>query len=145
MHGYILRSTAAAAALATALGTTGTARAAEGESAAHNFYLRYCGACHGPEGRGDGVVSSLMTPHPADLTKIASKQGGQFSFTATMRAIDGTATLRAHGDPDMPVWGEVWREQAGATPIAQAEVRGKLMLITEYLRSIQDPPAADAK
>lgn len=102
-----------------------------------NLYLRYCSACHGSEGKGDGVVSGLMTPRPTDLTQLAQKNGGQFPFFRTMRIIDGRETIRGHGDPDMPVWGELFALDASATTEQQTVVRGKLMLITEYLESIQ--------
>jgi len=99
-------------------------------------YLRYCGACHGPQGQGDGVAGSFMRPKPKDLTQIAKENGGTFPFTKTMAAIDGTKEVRAHGDPDMPVWGEIFR-QGAAEPTRNVEVKGKLMLITQYLQSIQ--------
>jgi len=102
------------------------------------MYLRYCGACHGPGGKGDGVVSGLMRPRPSDLTQIAKKAGGEFPFMQTLQSIDGTKTIRAHGDPDMPVWGEIFRDQTAASVDRRAAVQGKLLLITDYLRSIQE-------
>jgi hypothetical protein len=36
----------------------------------------------------------------------------------------------------MPVWGEIFRQNA-AEPTRNVEVKGKLMLITQYLQSIQ--------
>jgi len=100
-------------------------------------YLRYCGACHGPAGKGDGVASSFMTPKPADLTRLAEQNGGTFPFNKVMSYIDGTQDVRAHGDPVMPVWGEVFRAEAAWDMGRRTEVHGKLMLITDYIRSIQ--------
>jgi mono/diheme cytochrome c family protein len=117
-----------------------TGWAAEGENQGRTVYLRYCGACHGPQGHGDGIAGTFMTPKPVDLTRIATKHDGKFPFQGTMHVIDGTDNVRAHGDPDMPVWGEVWKTQAGSAAAGRAEVKGKLMLITEYLQSIQNPP-----
>jgi mono/diheme cytochrome c family protein len=111
-----------------------TARAETPEKAA---YMQYCSACHGSGGKGDGVVSGLMRPGPTDLTQIAKKAGGEFPFVKTMQAMDGTATIRAHGESEMPVWGEIFRDESTAPLTRRAEVRGKLILITEYLRSIQ--------
>jgi hypothetical protein len=54
-----------------------------------------------------------------------------------MKIIDGRETKRAHGDPDMPVWGEVFRPVGGTSGDQHAELAGKLLMITEYLRSIQ--------
>ena len=101
-------------------------------------YLHYCSACHGETGKGDGVVSQLMTPKPTDLTQIAKQNKGKFPFTRMVRVIDGRQTVRAHGDPAMPVWGEIFRAENGMTLAQQAEVRGKAMLIAEYLRAIQE-------
>jgi mono/diheme cytochrome c family protein len=102
------------------------------------LYLRYCGACHGPGGKGDGVAGTFMRPKPIDLTQIAKKNGGTFPFEETMRIIDGRTTVRAHGDPDMPVWGEVFRDHPAWEMTRRAGVRGTLMLITDHLRSIQE-------
>lgn len=102
------------------------------------LYLKYCSACHGSGGQGDGVVSGLLRPPPPNLTLIAKQAGGKFPFMKTAQAIDGTTTIRAHGDSGMPVWGEIFREEAPSGSIApNAEVRGKVALITQYLRSIQ--------
>ena len=101
-------------------------------------YVRYCGACHGPEGKGDGIAGSLMHPKPIDLTQIAKKNGGEFPFMRVMETIDGRNSVRAHGDPQMPVWGEILNEQASSDTTRRAEVRGRLMAITDYVRSIQE-------
>ncbi len=114
-----------------------TAYAAEPETPGKWLYLKYCSACHGTEGRGDGVASGFMRPKPTDLTQIAKNAGGEFPFVPTMQAIDGTKTIRAHGDANMPVWGEMFRPEPSAPMERRVEVQGKLMLITDYLRSIQ--------
>jgi hypothetical protein len=101
------------------------------------FYVKYCGTCHGPEGRGDGVAAVSFRVQPPNLTRIAHANGGKFPFARVMESIDGRNTPRAHGSPDMPVWGESFRSQA-ATPEAQrADIRARLVVITDYIRSIQ--------
>ncbi len=84
------------------------------------------------------MLSGFLRPKPIDLTQIAKKAGGKFPFVVTMQAIDGTATVRAHGDPDMPVWGDSFRREAQDTMDEQVQVLGRLMLITEYVESIQE-------
>jgi mono/diheme cytochrome c family protein len=123
--------------LALALLLPPVVRAAEEANPGKALYLRYCGACHGETGKGDGFVSNMMEPRPVDLTQLAKKAGGEFPFLETMKIIDGRETKRAHGDPDMPVWGEVFRPAAGTAGDQHAELAGKLLMITEYLRSIQ--------
>jgi len=84
------------------------------------------------------VVSGFLRPKPPDLTQLAKKAEGKFPFMSTMQAIDGTTTLRAHGDPLMPVWGESLRAEAQDSMNRQVRVKGQLMLITTYLESIQE-------
>jgi mono/diheme cytochrome c family protein len=42
----------------------------------HHYFVRYCSACHGVEGRGDGPAASALRTPPADLTRIAQRRGG---------------------------------------------------------------------
>jgi mono/diheme cytochrome c family protein len=98
------------------------------------IYTRYCGACHGREGHGDGPVAAGLTRKPADLTLLASKNGGSFPYEKVARTIDGRETTRAHGTPDMPVWGEVFAKTAGTdAPTVDDAVKR----ITHYVWSIQ--------
>lgn len=113
------------------------ASAAENGPAGKAMYRKYCAACHGESGKGDGVVSGLMQPKPTDLTQIAKKNGGEFPFMTVAEDIDGTNTIHAHGDPAMPVWGEIFRSDIPSSMARQSEIRGRIMLITEYVRSIQ--------
>lgn len=99
------------------------------------LYLKYCSACHGQTGKGDGVVSGLMRPQPTDLTQIAKKAGGTYNAQAVATSIAGAA--RAHGDPDMPVWGEILTEEAGGGTGGTATAAKKIDMITEYLGTIQ--------
>jgi mono/diheme cytochrome c family protein len=101
-------------------------------------YVRYCGACHGPEGKGDGIAGTFMRPKPIDLTQIAKGNGGDFPFMRVMETIDGRRTVRAHGDPQMPVWGEIFDREASAPSGRENQVRTKVMAITEHLRSLQE-------
>lgn len=100
-------------------------------------YMRYCSACHGESGRGDGIVSGLMRPHPTDLTLMTKHNEGSFPFMRTVQILDGRQMIRAHGDPDMPVWGEILRDPSRPGALERADVTGNLMLITTYLESIQ--------
>jgi mono/diheme cytochrome c family protein len=101
------------------------------------MYVKYCSACHGQNGKGDGIVGPFLRPAPTDLTQLAKKNGGKFPFMETLEAIDGTHAVRAHGTSAMPVWGEIFLPNAEAPLREQVEARGKVMLITEYVRSIQ--------
>lgn len=44
-------------------------------------YQRHCAACHGSEGRGDGLEAMTMNPPPADLVaRIAGHSDGDFFY-----------------------------------------------------------------
>jgi mono/diheme cytochrome c family protein len=118
-------------------GSTGIVSAAGTDHPGRSVYLRYCGACHGPNAKGDGLAGTFMNPKPTDLTIIAKQNGGPFPFQQVMEEIDGTTTVRAHGDPTMPVWGYVFRDESTWDAAQRAHVRGRLMVITDYLQSIQ--------
>jgi mono/diheme cytochrome c family protein len=116
-----------------ALGT----ESAESAEYGKKLYGRYCSACHGPSGKGDGVVAQFMRPHPADLTQLAKQAGGKFPYYKVMQTIDGRETVRAHGDPDMPVWGQLFTDEEGDSPQRHAVARGKVVLITDYVETLQ--------
>jgi hypothetical protein len=78
-----------------------------------------------------------MNPRPTDLTVLAKNNKGEFPWAQMLRVVDGRESMRAHGDPDMPVWGEIFRADIGATMLQEAEVRGKVFLVLEYLNGIQ--------
>ena len=128
-----LRVSSGFAALLSALAISAGAQETE-----QKLYLRYCSACHGESGKGDGVVSGLLNPRPADLTQLAKKAGGKFSFNEIVKTIDGRQTIRAHGQSDMPVWGEIFRQEKAGVDYAETAARGKAILITRYLQSIQE-------
>jgi mono/diheme cytochrome c family protein len=130
------RLTTLVTALALLLALDATTLAAEDTSKA--MYLKYCGACHGPKGKGDGIAGTFMRVKPADLTQIAKQNGGEFPYKRTLEVIDGRRTVRAHGDPEMPVWGEVLDDQMAGDLHRRAMVRGTLTLITDYIESIQE-------
>lgn len=100
-------------------------------------YRRYCAACHGMDGQGDGVVSGLMTPRPTNLTLMAKENDGKFPTLRVMESIDGRKRIAAHGDTDMPVWGEIFDKDRAQGMAAEAQTRGKVHEITTYIQSIQ--------
>jgi mono/diheme cytochrome c family protein len=114
----------------------GAAKAAETDTG-KALYTKYCGACHGPEAKGDGLAGTFMRPKPPDLTTFAKRNGGTFPERKVMEIIDGRNTVRAHGDPLMPVWGEIFHEEASWDVRRRTDVQEKIRLITEYLASIQ--------
>jgi mono/diheme cytochrome c family protein len=120
------------------LWTPALVHAGEADAPSKAAYTQYCRACHGYGGKGDGAVASFLATKPTDLTQLAKKNGGKFPMMKTLQSIDGSTSIRAHGDSDMPVWGERFRAESSAPLARQAEVRGKLLMIADYIRSIQE-------
>jgi mono/diheme cytochrome c family protein len=101
-------------------------------------YVRYCVACHGPGGRGDGpVAADLRVPVP-DLTTMAQRSGGQYPYDRVVRIVTFGETVRGHGSVDMPAWGEAFKKTAGT---GEKTVDAAIRNLAHYLWSLQAPAA----
>ena len=89
---------------AVVLVLTGCTRHSSAPQSGEILYGRYCASCHGLEGRGDGPAAAALSPPPSDLTRLTA------DLPELMRLIDGRRIKRAHGTPEMPVWGEVFEQ-----------------------------------
>ena len=45
--------------------------------------------------------------------------------------------MPAHGSREMPIWGERFREMGGGGAVGEEVVRGNLLILIEYLQTIQ--------
>lgn len=106
-------------------------------SAGQQYFVRYCSACHGVTGRGDGPASPALRTPPADVTRIAQRRGGRFPVVEIAALIDGRTIVPAHGSREMPIWGERFGEMVGGGSVGEEVVRGNLLVLIEYLQSIQ--------
>jgi mono/diheme cytochrome c family protein len=102
-----------------------------------DVYLRYCAACHGEGGQGDGPAAGELRTPPADLTRIAARRGGTFPKGEIARFIDGRFAVAAHGTREMPIWGQRLGAQIPEAEISEDVVRGQISVVIEYLESIQ--------
>ena len=103
------------------------------------LYGRFCAACHGPHGHGDGPVVSDLNVAVPDITRIAKRRSGSFPADVVRSVIDGRDIYPAHGTRSMPVWGYQFRV---ANPSAGQENEQADQLIDRlvaYLESIQEP------
>ncbi len=103
-------------------------------------FTRYCAACHGVDGKGDGPLANLLTKKPTDLMLLAKENNGNFPTQRVARIIDGREEVAAHGPRDMPVWGQRFgeAEEAAGQPVAQTAVRERIQLLLQYLNRIQE-------
>ena len=100
-------------------------------------FVRYCSACHGVEGRGDGPAAAALQPPPADLTRIAQRRGGHFPAPEIATYIDGRTWVPAHGQREMPVWGERLKEIAEGGVLGEVVAQSQIWLLLQYLQSLQ--------
>lgn len=110
--------------------------AAEGDQG-RAYYLRYCGSCHGVEGKGDGTVSRSLKVKPADLTQLQKKNKGVFPLEKVIATIDGKTRIGAHGESKMPVWGEIFEKEASAQKEPATTSAARVKVIAEYVSTIQ--------
>lgn len=104
-------------------------------------YELSCMPCHGLDGRGDGPRAKSLKTAPAGLTKIAKSNGGVFPSRKLAEIIDGRAIVGAHGQRDMPVWGDRYRVRVDAierTSEIERRARAQISALVEYLRTIQE-------
>lgn len=96
--------------LAAALAVWAAEGMAQDTEAGGHLYLRYCAACHGMEGRGDGEMAAILTIRPTDLTGLSAGNGAVFPVIQVARQIDGRDPLLAHGGV-MPLFGDFFEGQ----------------------------------
>jgi mono/diheme cytochrome c family protein len=98
-------------------------------------YRTHCATCHGADGKGDGPLAENLRFHPPDLTLIAKRNGGEFPVDKVHRIVDGRRPLKGHGGPDMPVWGDAFKD--ADTGYDDARVREKIRSVVDYVRTLQ--------
>jgi mono/diheme cytochrome c family protein len=108
--------------------------ALDGISGAYAFRT-HCATCHGADGKGEGPLADSLRFHPADLTLIAKRHGGSFPTETVVRIVDGRLPLKGHGAPDMPIWGDAFKN--ADTGYDEKQVREKIHAIVEYLKTLQ--------
>lgn len=101
-------------------------------------YMTACASCHGTRGLGDGPMAEFMTSRIADLTMLARNNDGEFPMLSVIHILDGRTGLRGHGS-EMPVWGDIFKAEAGQSGNYAAELtaRGRLLLVAYHLESLQ--------
>lgn len=102
----------------------------------------YCAGCHGADGKGDGPAAIGLARKPADLTRIAARNGGVFPRVKVMSWIDGFTRAGKHGGQVMPVFDplltgpDVLVDTGGGvmtpTPV-------QLVALADYVEGLQKP------
>lgn len=98
-------------------------------------FQMYCRTCHGDSGKGDGKMASILTTKPADLTRISSKNGGQFPFWKIFATIAGDVRTAGHDMFEMPGFWSRFEQQSTLPGYASPQLR--LLALTHYVESLQ--------
>jgi mono/diheme cytochrome c family protein len=93
--------------------------AAEGKS----LYMSYCSACHGDQGKGDGVAGRSLPVKPADHTNSAVMSQLSDSYLTEIITKGGSAVNKSGF---MPAWGNSLNPKQIAAVVA-------------YIRSLSGP------
>lgn len=100
-------------------------------------YKTYCAVCHGAGGKGDGPLSENLRFRPLDLTLIARRNGGSYPEETVFRIIDGRKPVKGHGGPDMPVWGDAFKNAESG--FREDAVKERIQGLVDFLKTIQAP------
>lgn len=97
------------------------------------LFLTHCASCHGASGGGNGPLAGQLRQTPPDLTQYAARNRGVFPRQQVYRIIEGRG-VTSHGNPEMPVWGDVFRSEGARS---SDEVQERIDAIVQYLEGIQ--------
>jgi mono/diheme cytochrome c family protein len=122
--------------LGAAAGARGGAAGDDIGTVAGSFTFKtYCAVCHGTEGKGDGPLADNLRFHPPDLTLITKRNGGTFPDETVHKIIDGRKPIKGHGGPDMPVWGDAFKNSESG--FSDEKVRERIQGLVDHLKSLQ--------
>ena len=125
-----------------ALSLAGSAAAQEVDvQEGRDLFMTHCWQCHGLDATGDGPMAEMLAITTPDLTRLASRNNGEFPLEAVARQIDGRDPLLAHGG-EMPIFGpflDTGSAVALRLPSGQPMMTGlPLANVIVYLESIQE-------
>lgn len=102
------------------------------------LFRTYCASCHGESARGDGPVAEQLRKPVPDLTTYTARNNGVFPGERVRQIIDGRG-IPAHGNREMPVWGDGFRSAGGR--LGPEAVKARIDAILRYLQAIQQRAA----
>jgi mono/diheme cytochrome c family protein len=109
--------------------------AATSPASGKEMFMSYCASCHGKDAKGDGPAAGALKQGPADLTSLAKQNGGKYPTDKVTSVLRGQASLMAHGDQEMPVWGPVfWKMSQGHEELVQMRIAN----LNHYIESLQE-------
>jgi mono/diheme cytochrome c family protein len=101
------------------------------------LYRNHCAPCHGADGEGGGPAARALRTTVPSLRSLAQRNGGVFPSEAVTAYIDGREIRAAHGDEQMPIWGDVFRGPQAGT--GDEVVRARIAALVEFIKALQSP------
>ena len=99
------------------------------------LFFNHCAACHGDDGEGGGPVAASLRVTIPNLRTLARRNGGVFPTESVTAYVDGRTMPAAHGDRQMPIWGEAL---GGARHDAAARtVRRRVAAVVDHVSMLQ--------
>jgi mono/diheme cytochrome c family protein len=108
-------------------------------AAGKELFQQHCSVCHGVNAKGNGSMYDPESAEPsrrippADLTALSRQNAGKFPADRVRDAIYNKDSIRAHGTPDMPAWGNVFYLLKSRPRVLEERVRD----LTAYIESMQ--------
>jgi mono/diheme cytochrome c family protein len=99
------------------------------------LYFNHCAACHGDDGEGTGPVAASMRVTVPNLRTLAQRNRGVFPADAVTAYVDGRTEKAAHGDRQMPIWGDVFK--GAAQDATEGTVRRRIAAVVEFIATLQ--------
>lgn len=108
-------------------------------------YQNSCALCHGANGKGQGWAVEFLKKQAADLTTLSKKNNGVFPFDRVYAGIDGREMVKAHGDRDMPAWGNRYSTDTVKAAEYYVDVpydmeiyaRSRILALIDYINRMQ--------
>ena len=97
------------------------------------LYGQYCAVCHGVDGKGAGPAAVALKQSPTDLTQLTRQNKGEFPEERFVKMMNGELETPAHGSPQMPIWGDDFRNTTNNTNVVQ----DRLHALLSYVESLQ--------
>ena len=67
---------------------------------------------------------------------LAARNDRKYPYDRVVKIIESGEPLRAHGTPDMPAWGDVFKKTKGT---GEATISAAIRNLSHYLWSVQQP------
>ena len=98
-----------------------------------SLYKEFCAVCHGIDAKGNGPAASALKVPPTDLTQFSRSNGSKYNDLKMRGIITNTDAVGAHGNSEMPVWGDIFKSISANENFGQMRVDA----LVKYLQTIQ--------